>query len=160
MNCTWKMMPACIFSSYIIKKGELNGGGATLKRQSESKKTQNSRSARRRTAAVCVVDEGTSDDYSGSTLGEFAPQFCKTIEEVIKLKLAKTKMWNALLTHRESSRRVVCGSCHMLHIHRWGWRDDADPSYPVDSKWDQSRHEVHAHTQSLSITSSEQSAYI
>lgn len=63
-------------------------GGATLKRQSESKKTQNSR----RTAAVCVVDEGTSDDYSGSTLGEFAPQFCKTIEEVIKLKLAKTKM--------------------------------------------------------------------
>lgn len=85
-------MPACIFSSYIIKKGELNGGGATLKRQSESKKTQNSRSARRRTAAVCVVDEGTSDDYSGSTLGEFAPQFCKTIEEVIKLKLAKTKM--------------------------------------------------------------------
>lgn len=41
---------------------------------------------------MCVVDESTSDDYSGSTLGEFAPQFCKTIEEVIKLKLAKTKM--------------------------------------------------------------------
>jgi len=95
----------------------------------------------------------------GSTWGKLAPSFCKTIEEVMKLQSDEAGIRNALLTHSNTSRPLVCGShaVHSLLLHTSErmarWRRS---SYSADSGWDRGRREVYINVQSPSITSSEQ----